>query len=118
MPTAKDHVHSTKMKVGGPASNRLDIRQATATDFPLLARMNRELIEDEGHRNPMTVEQLEERFHRFVSRDGWQVDVLLFDGEIAGFATHRYEPDDAEPTGMRVHLRQFYVARERRGGGI
>jgi GNAT superfamily N-acetyltransferase len=96
----------------------LALRQATPADFDLLARMNRELIEDEGHRNPMTVPQLKERFQRFVSKDGWHVDVILIDGTIGGFATHRYEPDVTEPSGQRVYLRQFYIARDRRGGGV
>lgn len=96
----------------------LAIRQADPADFDLLARMNRELIEDEGHRNPMTVAQLKERFQRFVCAEGWQVDVVLHGSDIAGFATHRYEPDNAEPSGMHVHLRQFYIARDKRGGGI
>ncbi|SAK97309.1 Acetyltransferase (GNAT) family protein [Caballeronia pedi] len=96
----------------------LDIRPATDADFALLARMNRELIEDEGHRNPMTIAQLEARFRRFVSEDGYSVDLLLLDGEIAGYTTHRYEPDNAEPRGRRVFVRQFYIARGKRGGGL
>ncbi|MFT4067359.1 GNAT family N-acetyltransferase [Paraburkholderia sp.] len=100
------------------ALDTLNIRPASEADFPLLARMNRELIEDEGHRNPMTVPQLEARFRRFVGEEGYRVDVLLLDGEIAGYATHRYEPDLAEPSGQRVFLRQFYIARGKRGGGL
>jgi GNAT superfamily N-acetyltransferase len=96
----------------------LDIRAADDADFAVLAQMNRELIEDEGHRNPMTLAQLEARFRRFVNEDGYSVDVVLLGGEIAGYATHRYEPDNAEPSGRRVFLRQFYIARHRRGGGL
>jgi len=100
------------------ASPQLDIRPCAAADLDLLARMNRELIEDEGHRNPMTLPELKERFERFLSHEGWSVDVVIEAGEIAGFATHRYEPDNAEPSGMRVHLRQFYIVRSKRRSGI
>jgi GNAT superfamily N-acetyltransferase len=117
MPIDQD-VQSSDTTLRRSMRERLEIRQATPADFKLLAPMNRELIEDEGHRNPMTIPQLRERFHRFVSEDGWQVDVLLFDGAIVGYATHRYEMDIAEPTGMRVHLRQFYIARDKRGAGL
>ncbi len=99
-------------------TDALEIRPAAEADFGRLAPMNRELIEDEGHRNPMTVPQLKERFRRFVREEGWSVDVFVLGGDIAGFATHRYEPDIAEPSGRRVFLRQFYIARDRRGGGL
>lgn len=96
----------------------LGIRAATPADFPLLARMNRELIEDEGHRNPMTVTELEARFHRFVTEQGYHVDVLLGGDEVVAFATWRHRADVAEPSGQHIHLRQFYVARDRRGSGV
>ncbi|MDA7949264.1 MAG: GNAT family N-acetyltransferase [Hyphomicrobiaceae bacterium] len=94
------------------------VRKHTPDDFDRLARMNRELIEDEGHRSPLTVEELKERFERFVTKEGWSVDLLLSGDEIIGFATHRYEDNDTGEGGRCVHLRQFFIARDRRGGGI
>ena len=94
------------------------VREHTADDFELLARMNRQLIDDEGHRSPKTVEELKERFRRFVAKDGWSVDLLVLDEEVIGFATHRYEDDETAASGRAVHLRQFFIARHRRGGGI
>jgi hypothetical protein len=38
----------------------LQYRTASAADVALLARMNRQLIEDEGYRNRMTLEMLRE----------------------------------------------------------
>jgi GNAT superfamily N-acetyltransferase len=96
----------------------LVIRQSTPVDLDILATLNRELIEDEGHRNPMTILELRQRFERFVTQEGWSVDIFLVQNELAGFATHRYEPDNTEPSGMRVHLRQFYIARHSRRSGI
>jgi GNAT superfamily N-acetyltransferase len=80
--------------------------------------MNRELIEDEGHRNPMTVAQLEERARRFLAQDGYRIDLFEENDRIVGFVTWRQEDDVTEKSGWCIHLRQFYVARDARGGGI
>ena len=37
----------------------MEYRRATVTDAPMLASMNWQLIQDEGHRNPMTVTEKE-----------------------------------------------------------
>ncbi|MFM0305226.1 GNAT family N-acetyltransferase [Paraburkholderia sediminicola] len=118
MATAKPSINVPHSTSHAAELDQLDIRRANPDEFGLLARMNRELIEDEGHRNPMTVPQLTERFQSFVSNEGWQVDVLLSGSTIVGFMTHRYEPDIAEPSGFRVFLRQFYISRDKRRGGI
>jgi len=39
----------------------MDYRFATSDDAPMLAVMNQQLILDEGHRNRMTVPELEHR---------------------------------------------------------
>lgn len=96
---------------------RIALRPFERSDLPLLARMNRELADDEGHRNPMTVDQMEDRFKRFVDEQGWHIDLFMLDDEIIGYAMHRYEPDPAEPSGQHVYLRQFYIVRHRRRGG-
>ncbi|MER8480611.1 GNAT family N-acetyltransferase [Mesorhizobium sp. M1163] len=96
----------------------IEIRRATAEDFDKLAMLNRELIEDEKHRNPMTVPELKERFLRLVNCENWMVDLFSQNGEIVGFATHRFEPDNAEPSGERIYLRQFYISRQHRRSGI
>ncbi len=100
------------------AQHEIVVRKHTADDLDLLARMNHELIEDEGHRSRLTVDELKERFKRFVGQDGWSVDLLMSDGEIIGYATHRYETDEAARTGTSVHLRQFFISRDHRAQGI
>jgi len=45
---------------------RLTFRPATLDDCGLLAELNHQLIQDEGHRNPMTVPQLEQRMQGFI----------------------------------------------------
>ena len=41
----------------------MEYRFATAADAPVLAVMNQQLIRDEGHRNPMTLPELEADGH-------------------------------------------------------
>ncbi len=113
MPDVTEHGQRSASPV-----SELTIRNALASEYPHVATMNRKLIEDEKHRNPMTVAELEQRFHAFVDEDGWTVDVFILDDEIVGYATHRREPDEAEAGGWRLHLRQFYIAPQGRGRGI
>lgn len=97
---------------------RVLVRSHQCGDFPLLARMNRELADDEGHRNAMTIPELEERLRRFVDEEGWSVDLFMVEDEIVGYATHRREPDPANPKGQRIFLRQFYIVRHYRRDGL
>jgi GNAT superfamily N-acetyltransferase len=85
-------------------------RKATLDDARLLAELNHQLIRDEGHRNPMTVPELETRM-----RD-WLVttyEAALFEDDTGVVAYALYRRDDGE-----VYLRQFFVVRERRRRGV
>lgn len=44
-------------------------RKATVHDTSVLAKLNHQLIRDEGHRNPMTVPELEERVRAWLNTD-------------------------------------------------
>lgn len=79
--------------------------------------MNRQLIEDEGSRNPMREPELEERFGRFLDL-GWKIVLFEHAGEVVGYAMHRFDPDETEPSGLRVYLRQFFIGREHRRRGL
>ncbi len=96
----------------------LEIRDQAPDELDDVARMNKELLEDEQSRNSMSVAELRDRFVRFVRDDGWTVAVFTCDAEIAGFITYRYQPDDAAPGGRSVHLRQFFIARPHRRRGL
>lgn len=48
----------------------LSLRSATEADVEMLAKMNKQLIEDEGHRNPMTISELAARIREWLQRDG------------------------------------------------
>ncbi len=85
-------------------------RSATAADVHLLAPMNHQLIRDEGHRNSMSVAELEERMRSWLAGE---YQAVLFEDEsgTAGYALFKREP-------YRTYLRQFFVQPERRRRGI
>jgi GNAT superfamily N-acetyltransferase len=85
-------------------------RPATAEDCPLLASWNHQLIQDEGHRNPMTVPELEQRMRGWLR--GEYVALLFLDGQApVAYALYKESKTD-------IYLRQFFVARDRRREGI
>jgi GNAT superfamily N-acetyltransferase len=88
----------------------MQYRLATENDVATLAAMNLDLIQDEGHRNPMSLIELERRMA------GWlkgEYTAVLFEesGEKTGYALFRREPD-------YIYLRQFFVRKECRRHGI
>jgi GNAT superfamily N-acetyltransferase len=85
-------------------------RVATLKDCGLLAELNHQLIHDEGHRNPMTVPQLEERMRNFLARE--YRAVIYQDGEeVVAYALFREQLEE-------IYLRQLFVVRHRRREGI
>ncbi len=85
-------------------------RAATADDVPILARMNQQLIEDERHRNPMNLAELETRMRSMLDAD-YTATLFELDSRLVAYALWREEPD-------WVYLRQFFVARGFRRRGI
>ena len=88
----------------------MTIRPATLEDLPLLAEFNHQLIQDEGHRNKMTVPELEKRMREWLS-ENYRAAIFEEDGEAVAYALYRDEPDV-------VYLRQLFVVRHRRRQGI
>lgn len=90
-------------------------RVAEKSDVPVLAALNRQLIEDEGHRNPMTESQLADRMSRWLCEGGEYRSILFFDkaNEKTPVAYALDRPGENE-----IHLRQFFVVRDRRRQGI
>jgi GNAT superfamily N-acetyltransferase len=85
-------------------------RPALIDDCLLLARWNHQLIQDEDHRNPMTVPELEQRMQGWLI--GEYVALLFFDGQTpVAYALYRESEKE-------IYLRQFFVARNRRREGI
>lgn len=87
-------------------------RFAVLEDAPLLAKLNAELIRDEGHRNAMSGPELERRMDGWLRAD-YRAALFALDAEpVIGYALWRLEPD-------HVYLRQLFVKAEwrRRGFG-
>jgi len=85
-------------------------RAATSADVPILARMNQQLIDDEGHRNSMHLSELETRMRSMV--DGDYTATLFELGEhVVAYGLWTEQPE-------WVYLRQFFVARDYRRRGI
>jgi GNAT superfamily N-acetyltransferase len=84
--------------------------RATPGDAPLLAAMNKRLIEDEGHSNPMSVLELERRMRGWLGSG--EYEAVLFGGAPPrAYALFRRDPDG-------VYLRQLYVERDCRRAGV
>src|SRR6266516_2772611 len=88
----------------------MTLRPATLDDCALLARLNHELIRDEGHRNPMTVPELEQRIRGWISGE-YRAIIYEDGGEIVAYALFREQPEE-------IYLRQLFVVRHRRSQGI
>jgi ribosomal protein S18 acetylase RimI-like enzyme len=93
---------------------RMNYRFATLDDVPILTRMNRQLVEDEGHRNRFKPDAwFEERMRGFLT-GGY--DAVLFElaGEVVAYALYTDHPDHSDT----IYLRQIFVDRARRRRGI
>ncbi len=88
----------------------LDFRRATLADVPFLAELNRQLIQDEGHRNPMTPAQLVQRLSQWLDAD-YEAVLFKLNEEVVAYALYRTEVD-------QIYLRQFFVHRRYRRKGI
>jgi GNAT superfamily N-acetyltransferase len=85
-------------------------RKAVEADVPALAVMNWQLIRDEGHRNPLTIDELA------VRMSGWlagQYEAVLFEqaGQTIGYALYRRDAD-------YIYLRQMFVWPDYRRRGV
>ena len=88
----------------------MDHRIASETDLDLLARWNQQLIEDEGHRNIMSVEELRERMEKWIANE---YTAVIFEIDSVPVAYGLYlENDD------KIYLRQFFVESDKRRDGI
>lgn len=95
-----------------PAPN-LTARMASLDDVPLIVMLNRQLIEDQGHDNPATDEELLTRMERWLRTD-YLAALVYSDEKVAAYALWRAQPDHPDD----IHLRQFFVVREHRRSGV
>jgi ribosomal protein S18 acetylase RimI-like enzyme len=89
-------------------------RIATLDDVPMLARMNRQLVEDEKHRNRLKSDAwLEDRMRQFLTGE-YEAVVFEIDDHPVAYALYRQHPDHEDT----VYLRQIFVDRSHRRQGI
>jgi GNAT superfamily N-acetyltransferase len=88
----------------------LEHRTATFGDVSLLASLSRQLIEDEGHRNPMTLSELEDRMRRWLS-GSYSATIFSENGVPVAYALWRDKPE-------WIDLRHDFVDRSSRREGI
>ena len=88
----------------------MNFRRATLNDCALLAELNHQLIRDEGHRNRMTVPELEQRMKGWLASE---YAAMLFenDGKVVAYVLYREQPEE-------IYLRQLFVVCNRRRRGI
>ena len=87
----------------------MNFRRATLTDCALLAELNHQLLRDEGHRNQMTVPELEQRMKSWLASE---YAAVLFEenGKVVAYALYREQPEE-------IYLRQLFVVGHRRREG-
>lgn len=88
----------------------LAARQATIDDASLLAEMNAHLIQDEGHRNRMTLPELTARMHAWLLGE-YAAVIFCREEQPVGYALYRDDDDS-------LYLRQFFIGRAHRRAGI
>lgn len=88
----------------------MTFRTATLDDCHQLAELNHQLIQDEGHRNRMTVPELEQRMKGWIAGE-YKAMIYEDDGEVVAYALFREQEEE-------IYLRQFFVVRHRRSQGI
>ena len=88
----------------------MEIVKAELTDVERLAELNKHLIEDERHPNPMNIAQLTQRMKAWLATD-YICYVAKQNGGIVAYCLYR---DDGE----HYYMRQLYVDRTYRRKGI
>jgi len=94
------------------------LREATPADLPVLAVMNKGLIEDEGSRNSMGLEALQAQMRGWLEAEDWKVRMLEVKGKPVGYVLYRVGREEHFSENPRVYLRQFYVLPDRQKQGL
>lgn len=90
-------------------------RLATLEDVELLAALNEQLIQDEGHRNELTRTQLTDRMRAWLQGE-YRAVIFEEANEVVAYAL--YCVGERSETDRFMFLRHFFVQRARRREGI
>jgi GNAT superfamily N-acetyltransferase len=87
-------------------------RIASLEDCAFLAAKNHEFIRDEGHRNTMTIPELEQRMREWLAGGKYRAVIFEDDSMPVAYALYCAEEDSG------IYLRHFFVFREHRREGV
>jgi len=89
----------------------LQFHRAALSDADLLAALNQQLIQDQGHRNASNLAELQERMRGWLATDYVAV-IFEHEADVVAYALYREEAE-------LIYLRHFFVQRpcRRRGFG-
>ncbi len=89
-------------------------RIATLDDVAMLSAMNRQLVEDEGHRNRSKSDAwFAARMRDFLNGE-YEAVLFELEGKVVAYALYTKHRDDKDS----IYLRQLFVDRARRRQGI
>lgn len=87
-------------------NDMIRIKKCTLEDIPQLALLNKQLIEDEKSNNAMSIKELEERMHEFITTE-YDAYFFIKQEAVVGYALVK---NKCNP----LYLRQFLIRREYR----
>ena len=79
-------------------------------DIQWLAKMDRQLIRDEGHRNPMTLDELNQRMRGWLAED-YQALIIQHNAKVIGYVLFRQDTDF-------FYIRHFLIVQAFRRKGL
>jgi ribosomal protein S18 acetylase RimI-like enzyme len=88
----------------------LKVRRADESDTDILAEMNAQLIQDEGHGNTMALAELQQRIKNWLSTS-YKANVFELEDSIIGYALWKAEDE-------YVYIRQFFITERHRRHGL
>lgn len=87
----------------------VQIQECSIDDVPILAEMNKHLIDDENAENSMNILQLERRMIDFINTD-YKAFFFILNERIIGYGLCNINKSP-------IYLRQFFIRREERRKG-
>ena len=94
------------------------LRPAREDDIEVLATLNRQLLDDEGHPSAPPLKELIARHREWFATGEWSQDILDVEGHVVGYIVHAPNPYPLDPAIPERFIRQFCVDRAYRRHGL
>lgn len=95
----------------------LKLKRASSIDIDILAQMNKQLIEDEGSLNPMSIFELKQRMDTWLQTD-YFADLIIANQKVIGYALYSFKQNQYDKNLKEVYLRQYFIGRKFRKLGL